>query len=63
MKEYNLADLDEKNITELSKIAAEVGVSDEEKEDSNKHNLHKPKKMVYFSLRASWKRLMMALAF
>ncbi len=39
MKEYNLADLDEKNITELSKIAAEVGVSDEEKEDSNKHNL------------------------
>ena len=39
MKEYNLADLDEKNITELSKIADEVGVSDEEKEDSNKHNL------------------------
>ncbi len=39
MKEYNLADLDEKNITELSKIAAEVGLSDEEKEDSNKHNL------------------------
>jgi transcription termination factor Rho len=39
MKEYNLADLDEKNITELSKIAAEVGLSEEEKEDSNKHNL------------------------
>jgi transcription termination factor Rho len=39
MKEYNLADLDEKNITELSKIAVEVGLSDEEKEDSNKHNL------------------------
>ncbi len=39
MKEYNLADLDEKNITELSKIAAEVGIPEEEKEDSNKHNL------------------------
>ncbi len=39
MKEYNLADLDEKNTTELSKIAAEVGLSDEEKKDSNKHNL------------------------
>ncbi len=39
MKEYNLADLDEKNITELSKIAGEVGIPEEEKEDSNKHNL------------------------
>ena len=39
MKEYKLADLDEKNITELSKIAAEVGIPEEEKEDSNKHNL------------------------
>ncbi|MGD8535004.1 MAG: transcription termination factor Rho [Candidatus Aminicenantes bacterium] len=39
MKEYNLADLEEKNISELSKIADEVGISDDEKEDSNKHNL------------------------
>jgi len=39
MKEYNLADLEEKNISELSKIADEVGLSDDEKEDSNKHNL------------------------
>ncbi len=39
MKEYNLADLEEKNISELSKIANEVGLSDDEKDDSNKHNL------------------------
>jgi transcription termination factor Rho len=39
MKEYNLADLEEKNISELSKIADEVGLPDDEKEDSNKHNL------------------------
>lgn len=39
MKEYNLADLDAKKITELSKIAGEVGLPGDETEDSNKHNL------------------------
>ena len=39
MKEYNLADLDAKKITELTKIAGEVGLADDETEDSNKHNL------------------------
>ena len=39
MKEYNLADLEVKEISELSEIAGKVGVSDDETEDSNKHNL------------------------
>jgi len=39
MKEYNLAELEEKDNTELFKIAGEVGISDDETEDSNKHNL------------------------
>ncbi|MDH5466746.1 MAG: transcription termination factor Rho [Candidatus Aminicenantes bacterium] len=39
MKEYNLADLEVKEISELSEIAGKVGVSDDETEDSNRHNL------------------------
>jgi len=39
MKEYNLADLEVKEISELSEIAGKVGISDDETEDSNKHNL------------------------
>lgn len=39
MKEYNLADLEVKKISELSEIAGKVGISDDETEDSNKHNL------------------------
>jgi len=39
MKEYNLADLEVKEISELSEIAGKVGVSNDETEDSNKHNL------------------------
>lgn len=39
MKEYNLADLEVKEISELSEIAGKVGISDDESEDSNKHNL------------------------
>jgi len=39
MKEYNLADLEVKKVPELSKIAGEVGLPDDETEDSNKHNL------------------------
>jgi transcription termination factor Rho len=39
MKEFNLAELEEKKISDLFKIAGEVGLTDYEKEDSNKHNL------------------------
>jgi transcription termination factor Rho len=39
MKEFNLAELEEKKITDLFKIASEVGLTDYESEDSNKHNL------------------------
>jgi len=39
MKEFNLAELEEKKISDLHKIAGEVGLTDYEKEDSNKHNL------------------------
>jgi len=39
MKEFNLAELEEKKISDLLKIAAEVGLTDYETEDSNKHNL------------------------
>lgn len=39
MKEFNLAELEEKKVSDLFKIAAEVGLTDYETEDSNKHNL------------------------
>jgi len=39
MKEYNLADLEEKKVSELSQIAGEFGLTDDETEDSNRHNL------------------------
>lgn len=39
MKEYNLAELEEKEIEELFKISGEFGLTDDEIEDSNKHNL------------------------
>jgi transcription termination factor Rho len=39
MKEFNLAELEEKKISDLHKIAGEVGLAETEKEDSNKHNL------------------------
>jgi transcription termination factor Rho len=39
MKEFNLAELEEKKISDLFKIASEVGLTDFETEDSNKHNL------------------------
>ena len=39
MKEFNLAELEEKKISDLFKIAGEVGLTDYETEDSNKHNL------------------------
>lgn len=39
MTEFNLAELEEKKIPDLFKIAGEVGLKDFEKEDSKKHNL------------------------
>ena len=39
MKEFNLAELEEKKITDLHKIAGEVGLEETDTEDSNKHNL------------------------
>ncbi|MCK4364208.1 MAG: Rho termination factor N-terminal domain-containing protein, partial [Candidatus Aminicenantes bacterium] len=39
MTEFNLAELEEKKTSDLFKIAGEVGLTDYEKEDSNKHNL------------------------
>jgi transcription termination factor Rho len=39
MKEYNLAELDEKDLEGLFKISGEVGLSEDEIKDSNKHNL------------------------
>ncbi|MFP4081528.1 MAG: transcription termination factor Rho [Candidatus Aminicenantes bacterium] len=39
MKEYNLAELEDKNKTQLLKIASQVGISENEIEDSNKHHL------------------------
>lgn len=39
MKEYNLAELDNKKIPELSKIAVEVGLPEDETEDTRKHDL------------------------
>lgn len=39
MKEYNLAELEGKDVPELFKIAEGAGLSEDEIEDSNKHNL------------------------
>ncbi len=39
MTEFNLAELEEKKVSDLFKIAGEVGLTDYETEDSNKHNL------------------------
>lgn len=39
MKELNLAQLEEKSSTQLSKIASQIGISDNEIDDSNRHNL------------------------
>ena len=39
MKEYNLAELDENDLEGLFKISGEVGLSEDEIKDSNKHNL------------------------
>ena len=39
MKEYNLAELDEKDLEGLFKISGEVGLSEDEIKDSNKHTL------------------------
>ncbi len=39
MKEYNLAELEEKEIPDLFKIAEGTGLTKDEIEDSNKHNL------------------------
>lgn len=39
MKEYNLAELEEKEATQLKKIATQMGLSDDETGDSNKQNL------------------------
>jgi len=39
MKEYNLAELDERDLKGLFKISEEVGLSEDEIKDSNKHNL------------------------
>jgi len=39
MKEYNLVELEEKKITELKKISAEAGISNEDLKDSNQQNI------------------------
>lgn len=39
MKEYNLAELEEQDISQLLKIAAQIGVSGDEAENSNRHDL------------------------
>ncbi len=39
MKEYNLAELDERDLEGLFKISGEIGLSEDEIKDSNKHNL------------------------
>jgi transcription termination factor Rho len=38
-KDYSLVELEEKDLKELEKIAAQAGVEDEEIEDASKHNL------------------------
>ncbi len=39
MKEYNLAELDERDLEGLFKISGELGLSEDEIKDSNRHNL------------------------
>lgn len=39
MKEYNLAELEEKEVPQLLKIAALIGIAGDEIEDSNRHHL------------------------
>jgi transcription termination factor Rho len=39
MKEYNLVDLEEKEVAKLASIAGEVGVEEDEIKDVNKHNI------------------------
>lgn len=39
MKEYNLAELEEKETAQLKRLASQFGISDDETEDSNRHNL------------------------
>ncbi|HOI45941.1 MAG TPA: Rho termination factor N-terminal domain-containing protein, partial [Candidatus Aminicenantes bacterium] len=39
MKEYNLVDLEEKDVPALRKIAVTMGIAEEEIEETNKHNL------------------------
>jgi transcription termination factor Rho len=39
MKEYNLAELEEKETAQLKRLASQLGISDDETEDSNRHNL------------------------
>ncbi len=39
MTEFNLAELEDKKTSDLFKIAGDVGLTDFEKKDSNKHNL------------------------
>ncbi len=39
MKEYNLAELEERDLEGLFKIAGEAGLSEDEIKDSNRHNL------------------------
>lgn len=39
MKEYNLAELEEKDTAQLKRIASQVGLASDETGDSNKHNL------------------------
>ncbi|MGD9345969.1 MAG: transcription termination factor Rho [Candidatus Aminicenantes bacterium] len=39
MKEYNLVDLEEKQVDKLVSIAGEIGVEEDEIQDSNKHNI------------------------
>lgn len=39
MKEYNLAELEERDTTQLLRIASQIGLSSDETEDSNRHNL------------------------
>jgi len=39
MKDFNLAELEEKDTNQLLKVASQVGISPDEVEDSNRHNL------------------------
>ena len=39
MKEFTLVELEEKELPALQKLSGEMGIPDDEVEDSNKHNL------------------------